>query len=139
MSTPTTIKLTRPAGLGESDPVPVPLNNDLIIKLQGVWTTGGYINLTSAKIWVTIKAALTDVDGSAKVSKNSVSDGAVVYIDEATQGRYTIAIPGATLSAALAADTDYYIDTQIKLAAGQILTHLYDTIRTYKQVTETVA
>lgn len=131
-----TVKLTRPPGVADSDPCPIPISNTLMIKGQALYTNGQPISLTAAKIYVTIKAALSDADNAAKYQKNSTDNPTIVYVDNAALGLYTVAIPaGALVTASLSADTNYYIDTTIIASTG-VFTHVYDIIRPFQQVTK---
>lgn len=135
MNTLTTVKITRPSNISDNDPVPVPLNNTFILKCQALYTNKQPVNLTGAKIYLHIKAALADIDASAKIAKNSTSNPTYFSIDSATLGLYTVTVPaGDFTTASMTADTNYYLDTEIIIAAG-VYTHVYDTIRMFKQVT----
>lgn len=137
METITTVKITRPPSISENDPCPVPLYDHFILKCQALYTNGAPVVLTSAKLYVTIKSALTDADGSALFQKNSTAHAAYFSIDSATLGLYTVEIPAGELATAtLAADTNYYIDTKIITSTGAVFTHIYDTIRPFGNVTK---
>jgi len=139
MNTLTTVKITRPSTISDNDPCPVPLNNTFVLKCQALYTNGQAVNLTGAKIYLHIKSALADADASAKIKVNSASNPTYFSIDNATLGLYTITVPaGDFTTASMTADTNYYIDTEIIISAG-VFTHVYDTIRMFKQVTTAVS
>jgi len=43
---------------------------------------------------------------------------------------------GELVTATLAADTNYYIDTKIITSTGAVFTHIYDTIRPFTNVSK---
>jgi len=137
MNTITTVKIARPPHISESEPCPVPLNNTFILKCQALYTSKEPVSLAGAKIYFTIKSALTDLDASAKLCKNSTSNATYFSVDAATLGLYTVIVPaGDFVTATMSADTNYYIDTEIILASGRVFTHIYDTIRMFQQTTK---
>lgn len=139
MNTITTVKITRPPNISENDPCPVPLNNTFVLKCQALYTNSQPVDLTDAKIYLTIKSALTDEDASAKISKNSSTNPTYFTTDSETLGLYTVTVPaGDFTGASMTADTNYYIDTEIILSSG-VFTHIYDTIRMFQQVTKAVS
>ncbi len=132
----TTVRLTRPSSISDSDAVPVPLNNTFNLKCQALYTNGSPVNLTSAKIYFTLKDTLADLDAAALIQKNSTDNTSYFSIDSATLGLYTVTIPAGELVTAGCADaTNYYIDTQIITSTGAVFTHVFDTIKTFQQAT----
>lgn len=137
MNTVATIKITRPPEISKDDPCPIVLKDALSIKLQALWMDGRPVDLTGSKIYVTIKAALSDLDASAKVQKNSTTNPTYVVFDTLTEGRYTVKIPvGELIDGGMTFDTNYYIDTFIITSGSGSFTHLYDVIRPFKGVTD---
>lgn len=140
MNTITTTKITRPPNISENDPVPVPLNNTFVLKCEALYTNGQPMDLTDAKFYFHIKTALADADGSAKITKNSDSNPTSFVTNSAALGLYTVVIPaGEFVTATMTADTNYYVDTEIITSDGSVFTHIYDTIRMFKQVTTAIA
>lgn len=136
MNTVTTIKIDRPPDISDDQPCPVPLNNTFLLQLHAEWNVGLNVNLTDAKIYITIKADLDDADGAALVQLNSTDDASYFTISTPSNGRYTITLPAGYLSSnGLSADTNYYIDTEIIPSGGDVFTHLYDVIRPFTSVT----
>ncbi len=140
MNTITGIQLDRPPAISPNDPAPVPLYDHLILKCQALYTNGSPVVLTGAKLYVTIKDALTDLDAAALFQKNSTDNASYFSIDSATLGLYTVEIPAGELATAtLAADTNYYIDTKIITSTGAVFTHIYDTIRPFTNVSKSTS
>jgi hypothetical protein len=137
MNTVATIKITRPPEISAEDPCPVVLKDTFKMALKAEWLDGRPVDLTGAKIYLTIKAALADVDGSAKYQKNSSANPTIVTIDPIpVSGRYTISAPvGDLVAGGITQDTNYYIDTFVLTASAGAFTHLYDVIRPFKSVT----
>lgn len=137
MNTISTIKITRPPEISYDDPCPVVLKDTFKIALQALWLDDRPVDLTSAKIYVTIKASLSDADVSAKIQKNSTTNPSYFSFDSPTNGRYSVAIPvGELIDGGVTYDTNYYIDTFIVTASYGSFTHLYDLIRPFKPVTD---
>lgn len=140
MNTITTVKIDRPPEISSTDPVPVPLYDHFILKCQALYTNDSPVVLTGAKIYVTIKDALADADAAALFQKNSTDNTSYFTIGSATLGLYTVEIPaGDLVTATLAADTNYYIDTKIITSTGAVFTHIYDTIRPFYNSTRAVS
>lgn len=140
MNTISTVQIDRPPSIAYSDPAPVPLYDHLIIKCQALYSNGSPMTLTGAKIYVTIKDALSSADAAALFQKNSTDNTSYFSVDSATLGLYTVEIPAGELATAtLAADTNYYIDTKIITSTGAVFTHIYDTIRPFYNSTRAVS
>ena len=136
MNTVNSIQIERPPEIAYDAPVPFAINNTFQLVLRARWQNGEPVNLTNAKIYFMIKAALSDLDAAAKYNKNSTDHSTIVAITNATQGIYTVTAPAGALDAVLTANTNYYVDTEIIPSGGTVFTHLYDTIRPFQQVTE---
>jgi hypothetical protein len=138
MNTIATIKITRPPEISDEDPCPIVLKDTFKLNLQALWLDGRPVDLTGSKVYLTVKAALTDIDASAKYQKNSTANPTIVVVATGTNGRYTIIVPVGDLSdGGVVIDTNYYVDTYILLASsGGGFTHLYDIIRPFKGVTD---
>jgi hypothetical protein len=136
MKTVYTVKIARPPEVSEEDPCPIALNNTFSLDCAVKWQDGRPVNLTGAKIVVSIKAALADLDAAAKFTKNSTSHASYFSVTNATGGLFTFTAPaGDLVTATLTKDTNYYLDIQIILSGGAVHTFLYDTIRPFQTVT----
>lgn len=140
MNTMDAIQITRPTGVDLSQPCPIAVDNNFKLKCAAKWSnTGARANLTGAKIWLTIKAALADLDAAAKVAVNTADNAALFTLTSVALGEFEVNVPSATMVAALTINTLYYVDIQIKTSAGDIHTFLYDTLWAYQQVTKAVS
>jgi len=121
------VKITR-----DENPI---LGDDFYLVCQAKRNKKGPLDLTGAKIYVTFKTALTDVDGSAAIQKNSTTNPTYFNIIDAVAGKFEVIVSG-TDTDGLTADTDYYVDVQVITSSGALVTVVYDVVRFDMQVTQ---
>jgi len=110
------------------------LGDDFYLICHAKRTKKGPLDLTGAKIYVTIKTALSLVDGSASIQKNSTDNPTYFSVTDASNGKFEVTIPGTDIDD-LSADTDYYIDVQVITSGLSLVTVVYDKVRFDQQVT----
>lgn len=115
----------------ENNPI---IGDDFYLILTAKRTKKGALDLTGAKIYVTLKTALTVADVSASIQKNSATNPTYFTIVDATSGKFEVIIPGAD-TANLTADTDYYIDVAVITSGGAQVTVVNDVVRFDMDVT----
>jgi hypothetical protein len=120
------VKITR-----DANPI---LGDDFYLVCEAKRNKKGPLNLTSAKIYVTFKTALTLADGSATLQKNSTDHASYFSITDATAGKFEVIVPG-TDTDDFSADTDYYVDVQVLTSGGALVTVVYDVVRFDQGVT----
>ena len=120
------VKITK-----EANPI---LGDDFYLICQAKRTKKGPINLTGAKIYITFKSALTDLDAAAALQKNSTDNSSYFSTTDAAAGKFEVTVPGADVDD-LNADTDYYVDVQVVTSTGALVSVVYDVVRFDQQVT----
>ena len=110
------------------------VGDDFYLMCHAKRTKKGPLDLTGAKIYFTVKSALTDADGAAALQKNSTSNPTYFSITDAANGKFEVIIPGADVDA-LTANTDYYVDVQVITSGGALVTVVYDIVRFDQDVT----
>lgn len=89
----------------------------------------------AAKIYCTIKAALTDEDAAALVSIDSVTNSGQFTTTYASSGNLDV-ILSSTNTVALTADTTYYVDVKAIWTTGTVIISLvHDTVVFKERVT----
>ena len=82
-------------------------------------------NLGSAKFWLTFKTDLSKADNDQGVIQfDSVTNPGYFTITNLAKAEYTIQVPSTNI----VASTSYFCDVKIKLANGDYIRHLYDTV-----------
>ncbi len=117
---------------------PYPIIGDTVtIRLRDlVDADGSPYNLSgAAKIYCTIKAALTDEDAEALVSIDNVTNATQFVTTYASTGNLDV-ILSSTNTVALTADTTYYVDVKAIWTTGTVIISLvHDTIVFKERVT----
>jgi hypothetical protein len=117
---------------------PYPLIGDTVtIRLRNLKNADGaaYDISGAAKIYCIIKTALTDLDAAALVNINNGTNSTQFVTTYASTGNIDVTL-SSTNTAALTADTTYYIDVKAIWTTGTVIVSLlYDTIIFRQRVT----
>ena len=120
----------------KTDPYPL-IGDTVTIRLRGLKDADGsaYDLSGAAKIYCCVKAALTDLDAAALVNINNSSNPTQFTTTYASTGNLDV-ILSSTNTAALTADTTYYIDVKAIWTTGTVIVSLvWDTIVFKQRVT----
>jgi len=113
------------------------LGDDFYLICDAKRVKKGPLNLTGAKIYVTFKSALTDLDAAAAIQKNSTDHASYFSVTDASNGKFEVIVPGADIDD-LTADTDYYVDVQVITSGGALVSIVRDVVRFDQQVTRAI-
>lgn len=102
------------------------------------YRSGAVVDLTSAKIWLTVKDSPDVQDANANLQLIS-TDSDEIEIDDAINGSFIVKFRGSGDKSTADLEGEWLYDIQIKLADGTIITIAYGAIEFLTNLTRTTS